>query len=124
MFSQQRKNSSQTRKNRANRNSSALNRMRTGIEALNYTLIPFIAIALVIAYQAYANLPKKERPTFYVNRATTASHADLTLSLSIEGEGRVGDEFVMNFTIRNVGNETIIRRRPPHIRYVHLRRRR
>ena len=79
---------------------------------LNYSLIPFLALGLVIAHQVYLNIPQKdERPSFVIGGVSEGSVGGLSVVFSVEDEeGRVGDEFVLEFTLMNHGEEDYVRR--------------
>jgi len=79
---------------------------------LNYSLIPFVALGLVIAHQVYLNIPQKdERSPFVIGGVSEGNVGGLSLVFSVEDEeGKVGDEFVLEFTLTNHGEADYIRR--------------
>ena len=74
---------------------------------INYSLIPFVALGLVIAHQVYLNLPvKDERPTFIIGGESEGRLGGLSLAFSVEDKiGKVGDEFMLELTLTNNGEE-------------------
>jgi hypothetical protein len=79
---------------------------------LNYSLIPFVALGLVIAHQIYLNIPQKDdRPSFVIGGVSEGSVGDLSLVFSVENEeGKAGDEFVLEFTLTNHGEADYVQR--------------
>ena len=79
---------------------------------LNYSLIPFVALGLVIAHQIYLNLPQKDdRPPFTIGGVSQGSVGNLCLVFSVEDKnGKVGDEFVLKFALTNHGEADYVRR--------------
>jgi len=78
----------------------------------NYSLIPFVALGLVIAHQVYLNIPQKDdRPYFIIGGVSEGSVGGLSVVFSVEEEeGRVGDDFVLEFTLTNRGEVDYVRR--------------
>ena len=71
----------------------------------DYTLIPVLILGLMVVNEVYVNIPKKdERPRFCINGMSVVKEGDLRLEMNVERwEGRVGDEFIVNFKMRNEG---------------------
>jgi len=78
----------------------------------NYSLIPFVALGLIISHQIYLNIPvRDERPLFIIGGVSEVSVGDLSVVFSVEDEeGKVGDEFVLEFTLTNHGEADYVRR--------------
>jgi hypothetical protein len=74
-------------------------------------LIPFVALGLVIAHQIYVNIPQKDdRPSFIIGGVSEGSVGGLSVVFSVEDEEwRVGDEFVLEFTLTNHDEEYVRR---------------
>jgi hypothetical protein len=79
---------------------------------LNYSLIPFVALGLVIIHQIYLNIPQTDdRPSFTIGGVSEGTVENLCLVFSVEDEeGKVGDEFVLEFTLTNHGEADYVRR--------------
>ena len=79
---------------------------------INYSLIPFVALGLVITHQIYLNIPQKDdRPSFTIGGVSERTVENLCLVFSVEDEeGKVGDEFVLEFTLTNHGEADYVRR--------------
>jgi hypothetical protein len=79
---------------------------------LNYSLIPFVAFGLIIAHQIYLNIPhKNESPPFAIGGVSEGSVGDLSVVFSVENEeGKVGEEFLLEFTLTNHGEADYVRR--------------
>ena len=73
---------------------------------LNYSFIPFVALGLVIAHQIYLNIPQiDERSPFVIGGVSEGSVGDLSVAFSVEEKhGKVGDEFMLEFTLTNNGD--------------------
>ncbi len=79
---------------------------------LNYSLIPSVALGLVITHQIYLNIPQKDdRPSFIIiGGVSEGSVGGLSVVFSGEDEEwRVGDEFVLEFTLTNHDEEYVRR---------------
>jgi len=71
-----------------------------------------LALGLVIAHQIYLNIPvRDERPLFIIGGVSKGSVGDLSVAFSVENEeGKVGDEFVLEFTLTNDGEAGYVQR--------------
>ena len=78
----------------------------------NYSLIPFVVLGLVIAHQIYLNIPQKDdRPSFTIGGVSEGNVGDLSVVFSVDDEnGKVGDEFALEFTLTNHGEADYVQR--------------
>ncbi len=71
-----------------------------------------MALGLVIAHQIYLNIPQKDdRPSFTIGGVSEGRVGDFSVVFSVDDEnGKVGDEFALEFTLTNHGEADYVRR--------------
>ena len=79
---------------------------------IGYSLIPFVALWLVIAHQIYMNIPvEDDRPFFTIGGVSQGRVGELGVVFSIEDSNRrVMDEFVLEFALKNYGESDYVQR--------------
>jgi len=98
--------------------------LKKGLEKgrLSYGLIPFIALGLIVIHQVFLNLPEKdERPIFSITGTSDEVEENLGIVFAVEnGEGKIGDEFAMRLTLKNMGEVDYVNRFNPPFSDVYI----